>query len=142
MHAYRMRHGACRLALVACLLERRGRLGGLTTPLAGGRSHGSILNFPPTLMTSGHLILEATFGELEARLMSRQPMSPSARAALRDRLFVIRLHTSPCVGLVPSGGGMAPMTFAALRSGLTKMLLQKRLAFHTMQHAAASSHAM
>jgi hypothetical protein len=130
------------LALDAERSQRRGRLEEeLTTP-GLGRSHGSILNFPPTLMTSGHLILEATFGELEARLMSRQPMSPSARAALRDRLFVIRLHTAPCVGMVPSAGSMAPMTFAALRTGLTKMLLQKRLAFHTMQHAAASSHAM
>jgi len=93
-------------------------------------------------MTSGHLILEATFGELEARLMARHPMSPAARSALRDRLFVVRLHTAPCVGLVPSAAGVAPLTYAALRSGLTKMLLQRRLAFHTLQHAASSSHAM
>lgn len=93
-------------------------------------------------MTSGHLILEATFGELEARLMARHAMSAAARSALRDRLFVVRLHTAPCGGLVPSAGGVAPLTHAALRSGLTKMLLQRRLAFHTLQHAASSSHAM
>jgi len=94
-------------------------------------------------MTSGHLILEATFGALEVRLTSRQNMSVSARRALRDRLFVVRLHTSPPVGMVPAPGGQgAPNTFAALRTGLNKMLLQQRLAFHTMHYALASSQAM
>lgn len=74
--------------------------------------------------------------------MARHAMSAAARSALRDRLFVVRLHTAPCGGLVPSSGGVAPLTHAALRSGLTKMLLQRRLAFHTLQHAASSSHAM
>lgn len=109
------------------------------------RSHGSILNFPPTLMTAGHLGLEASFGALEARLTSRQPMSVSSRRALRDRLFVVRLQQ--CAGMVPSspahgGAIVSPCTFAALRTGLTKMLLQRRLAFHTMQHACNSSHAL
>ena len=35
-----------------------------------------------------------------------------------------------------------PCTFAALRTGLTKMLLERRLAFHTLNHALASSEAM
>jgi hypothetical protein len=68
--------------------------------------------------------------------------SRQAHAAADRRQLSAHLATPGDALAGAMGVTCGPCTFAALRTGLTKMLLERRLAFHTLNHALASSEAM
>ncbi|EKX47084.1 hypothetical protein GUITHDRAFT_106997 [Guillardia theta CCMP2712] len=105
-------------------------------------AHGSILNYPPTLLPARHLYLECTFAKVEAASANR--ISFASQQQLRERLFVVRLHPGPRTG---GGTGvraidrspLVPATTAASRQDLIKTLTTRRWSFHTLAHATTTT---